>query len=201
MRLLPLILGMVLIAAAPARADEIRLRNGSVIQGRIVREDKDIVVIDVGRGRMNLARRDIVAITVSHVESVDPVNKSPAPNAQDPANPPAAGSEPLPSRRVRPTAEETPPSEEASAPVVLPPRRFRGGVPTPGPKIVTVERLPAQPAAGANTGASVTSAGTAAGPESEAPVKKPPHRAVAPTDSKGNASKQSASRATPKPDW
>lgn len=190
MRLSLLILGIVLIAASPARADEIRLRNGSVIQGRIVREDKDFVVIEIGRGRMNLARRDIVAITMSHVESVEPASGSPAPGARNPANPPPPATATPPTRRVRPATEEATPTEGEGAPrapVVLPNRRVRG-MPTPGPKIVAVDRVPAQPLTGV-------------GPESDAPPRKSPTRAATAPESNGSAAKPTASRATPKPDW
>jgi hypothetical protein len=188
MRLLPLILGMILITAAPASADEVRLRNGSVIYGKIVREDKDFVVIEIGRGRMNLARRDIVAITVSRVDPVEPAGGSPATEGRSGAPTPTPEQQ-----RLRPAAEETPQGDGGGgqkAPVVLPPRRLRG-VPTQGPKIVAVERLPAQPPLPV----------VPLGPEAETPVRKAPNRTTAAPDSKGSTPKQAASRAAPKPDW
>jgi hypothetical protein len=129
MRTLLLVLGLVLIAATPALADEIRLKNGSTIQGRIVREDPDFVTIDLGRGRMSIARRDILSV----VRTVPP-----APDTGSPDE-----------RRPRETA---PPPDRAVTPRKADPRttvsnsRKRGkSTPTgPNPKIVPVERVPSR---------------------------------------------------------
>ena len=124
-----------MVATAMARGDEIRLKNGSVIYGKIVREDADVVVIDLGRGRMNVARRDIVLI-----------KRAPTPELLEGEKPPVA---PLPGQRQ--TREAPQPAQDAipakgGLPRALPPqvpRRKRERPPAAGPKVVPVERTPA----------------------------------------------------------
>jgi hypothetical protein len=129
MRLFALILGLILAVTFPARADEVRLRNGAVIQGRVVRDDKDAVVVEVGNGRMNLARRDVVSVTINRTDPAEPSDK------------PVTSETPAPRRVV---ARENP------RPQPIPPQAAarRAATPAPVPKIVAVERLAPTPVVG-----------------------------------------------------
>jgi hypothetical protein len=159
MRFLLVILGVLLITASPARADEIRLKNGSVINGRIVREDRESIVIDLGRGRMSIARRDIVSIRrTSGTETgpSDPGRDDPAPRSE-------------PSARATKSPRATPTTGGIPRTTPQTPRKRRDRATAGGPKVVPVERTPPKAPKGA-------------GPESASPSRKPATRATsAPT--------------------
>ena len=131
MRTLLAILASFLLAAAPALGDEVRLKNGSVLHGRIVREDKDSITIDLGRGRMDIARRNIETIT-----RTAPVG---AEGAQDPA------ALPRPAPRPPAGAPGNAPVVSPRVPVVTQPRKPRARATGPAPKVVPVERTQPQP--------------------------------------------------------
>jgi hypothetical protein len=140
MRRALVLLGVLLIVPSEARADEIRLKNGSVIHGKIVREDKDVVVIDLGRGRMNVARRDITAVRRTPEPAEKPDDPNNKRNTRDPADH---------------SRDAVPPQGGAPRPPFVPiPRKKKergsGPVPGGGPKVVPVERT--SPSAGKSTG-------------------------------------------------
>lgn len=174
MRTLIILLGTLLVSASPARADEIRMKNGSILYGKIVREDKESVTIDLGRGRMDVSRRNIVTIVRAAPESA-------------PTEPSPADAKPLPARKPAPEASPEPQSGGAVPRVPLAPtaraKRERPTRPT-GPKIVPVDRAPAQAAATVEP----------VGPESSLPARKPAPR------SGGETASKSTSR-TAKTDW
>jgi hypothetical protein len=141
------ILALLAFGASSALADEIRLRNGSSIHGRIVSENKEMVTIDLGRGRMSIPRRDILTITRTPFQP--PEQSSPKDRKTRENDPPPQKA--IPTRRAEPrTSAQTP--------------RRRGTSRTPTgtqPRIVPVERTPPKPS-------------RSPGPESEAPP--PPQR-------------------------
>jgi hypothetical protein len=145
----------MIVAASPVTAsDEIRLKNGSILQGKIVREDKDVIVIDLGRGRMSIQRRDVVAVK----KQTEP---------EEPATPDQRG-RPTPdnSEDAVPAPQRNPPPRVVPAQV---PRKKKGGA--AGPKVLPVGKPPAQaPAPGAP-------APRAKDPGPEGPAKKPVDRA------------------------
>ncbi|MBI3271730.1 MAG: hypothetical protein HYZ53_22255 [Planctomycetes bacterium] len=57
-----LLLLLLLPWAAPARADQLKLRDGRTIDGRIVREDADALKVELIRGAVLIARTDVVEI-------------------------------------------------------------------------------------------------------------------------------------------
>jgi hypothetical protein len=185
MRPFIIVLGVLLLAAHEARADEVRLRNGSIIQGRIVREDKDVVVVDLGRGRMNILKRDVMSIRRGAPEPAES-----APTSRDPAQ---RRESPPPRERSTRQGSEDPqdavPAKGGGIPraqTVQAPRkkRDRAAGPTPGPKVVPVERT-SPPAA----------RGTA--PE-------PPRNAAPRAGESGTAqatSKPKSGRGSATPDW
>jgi hypothetical protein len=124
-----LILGVLILASSPVRADdEIRLKNGSVIHGKIVRDDKDGVTVDLGQGRMNIPRRDILdvkRVAAAPAEEDAPKNAPNRSTRDVPGNPQDA---------VPPKGGGTP-----RVPYVPPQRKKRVG---PGTKVVPVERTP-----------------------------------------------------------
>jgi hypothetical protein len=174
MRTLIIVLGALLVSASPARADEIRMKNGSILYGKIVREDKESVTIDLGRGRMDVSRRNIVSIVRTAPESA-------------PAEPTPADSPVKPAKRSAPEGTPAEPQSGGAAPrvPVAPTARAKRERPTrgPGPKIVPVDRAP-------QASATVEPVG----PESTPPARKPAPRGGGETASK------STSR-TVKTDW
>jgi hypothetical protein len=128
-----LLLGALLILASPALSDEVRLKNGSVFHGRIVREDKESITIDLGRGRMDIARRNIVTIV-----RAAPVESPPAPPSDVPPKP--VKTIPIPDRSQQ--SEGGPNSRQ---PVVPPRGKRRERAAGPAPKIVPVDRTPPAP--------------------------------------------------------
>jgi hypothetical protein len=187
MRPILVVLSFLVLLCAPAHADEVRLKNGAVIQGRIVREDPESIVVDLGRGRMIIARRDIAAIRrTSNGDFPD------APSSPDREGPD--------STKERSRRTGGPPTQDAI--------RQGGGVPRspaqpvprkrrekpvavgPGPKVVPVERTPpARP----------RSSGGDPPPEGANPSRSSPPRGG--TASAPSATKPAQRRATAKPDW
>src|SRR5262245_17780019 len=96
------VLAALLLVVSPVRADEIRMKNGSILFGRIVQESKDSVTIDIGQGRMNIARRNIVSILKTAPES--------APSD-------GSGADAPPKSTVRRPAPEPAPESQAARPV------------------------------------------------------------------------------------
>jgi hypothetical protein len=162
MRTLIILLATLLVSASPARADEIRMKNGSILYGKIVREDKESVTIDLGRGRMDVSRRSIVSIVKSAPESA-------------PTEPPPAEAPTKPARKPAPEAQ----SGGAPRVPLAPTARARRERPTrgAGPKIVPVDRAPAQAQSGVE----------AAGPEGTPSPRKPAPRAGGETASKSTS--------------
>jgi hypothetical protein len=141
-----LIVSVMAVAASCLCADEVRLKNGSVIQGRIVREDDHTIVIDIGRGRMNIARRDVVA--VKKVSTPEP--DAPKPDQRGPRPSPDSPQDAVPA------------PQGGGVPRVVPaqaPRKKRdkasGG---PGPKVVPLDRTPPSPSKDGPEGPSKKSA-------------------------------------------
>lgn len=170
-------LSCLLLLCAPALGDEVRLKNGAVIQGRIIREDRDSIVIDLGRGRMNIARRDIVSIrrTTSDAHGGDPSERDPA-GSDDRTR--------MPSQDGATKRHGVP-----SPPVATVPRKKKER-PTPtGPRVVPVEKNRPVPPRVRNGGTESTSQS-----RSEA-------RAMSVPTSAPSASKPAQRRATSKPDW
>jgi hypothetical protein len=156
-------LGVMLLGASSLLADELVLKNGSVLHGRIVREERDQVTIDLGRGRMSIARRDIVAIKRgSPTPAGDPSTESDAPPVDAPS-PAQKRTRPAPRTSPQKATDKDPTAEKQ--PAAQPTRKRKPG----GPKIVQVERVPAKPSKGA-------------GPESSAPSRKSASRGTPPPD-------------------
>jgi hypothetical protein len=61
------IAAVTLLALAPAlaHADSVFLKNGGEIRGQIVEQREDSIVIEVGPGRLTVARRDVVRVVSS----------------------------------------------------------------------------------------------------------------------------------------
>jgi hypothetical protein len=116
-----LVLGMLLSIVSTVRGDEVRLKNGAVIHGRVVMDGKDAVVVEVGHGRMNLARRDVISVTIAR----EPV--------QAPAERPASAEVPARRASVRETARHHPTTTMPPPPA--------GRRAAPAARVIPVERV------------------------------------------------------------
>jgi hypothetical protein len=142
----------LMLLCAPALGDEIHLKNGSVLHGRIVREDQDSLVIDLGRGRMNIARRDIVTIRRS---------KAPAPgDGESETRPPVRPDDRTRRGTDAPAQHAIPPAEANPRVPIVPAQRKKKDRPAPTPKVVPVDRTPPKPPA------------RDVGPEASGPARK-----------------------------
>ncbi|HEV3253627.1 MAG TPA: hypothetical protein VG033_04425 [Candidatus Acidoferrales bacterium] len=150
-----LCLGMMLLDAPAARADELRLKDGTKIVGKIVGFEDDSFRVETSYG-FALVRKDKVAMIVVAEAAKKPEKKeaapveakaAPAPAAPKKAAPtaPATSAAPAPSTAdpatedaATPPKKETPPAPAPAAPVVA--KKAASPPPAPAPE-------PAKPAA------------------------------------------------------
>src|SRR5690349_21392856 len=52
----------VIVCIASVRADTVYLRNGKTLDGEVIREDKEVVVIKVASGEITLKMADVVGV-------------------------------------------------------------------------------------------------------------------------------------------
>jgi hypothetical protein len=148
-------LGMLLLDAPAARADELRLKDGTKIVGKIVGFEDDSFRVETSYG-FALVRKDKVAMIVVAEAAKKPEKKeaapveakaAPAPAAPKKAAPtaPATSAAPAPSTAdpatedaATPPKKETPPAPAPAAPVVA--KKAASPPPAPAPE-------PAKPAA------------------------------------------------------
>src|SRR3989338_4220435 len=70
------ILFLVFILSSSSSAEVIKLKNGREIEGTIVKETKNKVVVDIGGGEATFDRKDILAIERSKVDDTHKKRKS-----------------------------------------------------------------------------------------------------------------------------
>lgn len=101
---------LVVLAAGAATADEVILKNGRRLRGRVVREDERTVVLDVkGLGEMTIERSTVKEIARSAEPPQPESDPAPAPSPAPEPKPPA----PRPASREPAPAKQTPSADPA----------------------------------------------------------------------------------------
>ncbi len=122
-------------------ADEVWLKNDSVIEGTIVLERSDRVVIQTAGGKVTIPRDQVREVVRKKVQPPEP---PPSTNGHEAAPPPKEETKP-PKEEPKPPKEETqPPKEEPKPPKeeVKPPKE--GDRPPRPPKVVVEAKSPSQ---------------------------------------------------------
>lgn len=108
------LLGLVCLAGVPASADELRLKDGTKIAGRIVGYEDDSFKVATNFGYALVRRDKVASILLSNGSKSPPETKSLGPIAPPAAPPPAPAAPALPA--VAPASPTLPPAAAAPAP-------------------------------------------------------------------------------------
>lgn len=134
---------IVFVLSAPLLlADEVWLKNDSVIEGTILLERSDRVVIQTAGGKVTIPRDQISRVVKKKVQPPEP---PPSTNGQDSTPPPPKEETKPPKEETKPPKEETkPPKEETKPPKeeTKPPKE--GDRPPQPPKVVVEAKSPSQ---------------------------------------------------------
>ncbi|MBI3272245.1 MAG: HEAT repeat domain-containing protein [Planctomycetes bacterium] len=82
-----------LLGASTARADIIQLKNGARLEGRIVKQDERVLVVEIAGGRMEIRREDVASIKVVAPREAAP-NAAPSSRSTRPTSAPTEPDDP-----------------------------------------------------------------------------------------------------------
>jgi hypothetical protein len=143
MAALPCLLGAIIILAPhAARADEIKLKDGTKIVGTIVGFEENSFKVKTSYGFAEVQKDQVVSISISDAAKKSDAEKKPDPAADKSPTP----AKPAKAETKTASATTSAAVPDGAAPVSTPPAKITP-VPTPAPVVAAAAPLPPKPAA------------------------------------------------------